>query len=170
MAAAKEIDSDRLGPAPDQLVLVGIAEHPVLGENRERRNLQSFPLVPARFMHSLDRALHDPGVETRDEPIIRRLETRYPGINDRVITVEIVGSCFAPVRNRPRPDVRAGTSSLARLAPPPHMTYEHHERLVQVWARCWGEKSCVGYHRLPHERRPSPWGELIECRLNVADE
>ena len=87
MAAAREIDSDRLGPAPDQLALVGIAEHPVLGENRERWNLQSFPLVPARFMHSLDRALHDRGVETRDEPIIRRLEIRYPGINDRVITI-----------------------------------------------------------------------------------
>lgn len=170
MAAAREIDSDRLGPAPGQLALVGIAEHPVLGENRERWNLQSFPLVPARFMHSLDRALHDRGVETRDEPIIRRLEIRYPGINDRVITEELAGSGLVPERNRPGREVRAETSSLARTVTPRHMTFEHHEPLDQVWARCCCEKSSVGSHRLPDERRSTPWGELLDRRHDVADE
>ena len=55
----------------------------MLREDRERRNLESLPLVPARLVHGLDRPLYDPGIETRDESVTRLLKVRRPGVDER---------------------------------------------------------------------------------------
>lgn len=118
MTTGGGIDPACPGPAPDQFVLVGIAEHPMLREDRDRRSLQSLPLVPARLVHGLDRALHDRGVEARDEAIIRLPNVRHPGVDDRVIAEELASGGFVLERHWPGREIPTEPSPAASLGSP----------------------------------------------------
>ena len=132
MTTAAEINPVRLRPAPDQVVLVGITEHPVLREYRERRNPQNLPLDPTWFMHSFDRAPHDIWVEARNKPSIRHLEVRQPGIDDRVITEEVASGSLVLERHRPGCEVPAKARSVFWIVAPHHVSFQHNETIDEI--------------------------------------
>jgi len=170
MTSSHEVDPVSLWPAPDQCVLVGVAEHALLREDRERRNPQSLPLTPARLVHCLDCAPHDRGVETRDEAVIRRLEVRHPGVDDHPITEEVASGGFILERHWPGRKIPAKTGGLGGIIVPRNVTFQHDEALDQVWSPSCHEKRGVGSHRLPDERDSPPWYELFDHRHDVTDE
>lgn len=75
------------------------------GEDDEGWHLELLPLRPSSLVHGCDRALHDVGVEARDQALVGGLEICDPGVEysvDDGIVTEMT-ACRGHVRERDRP-------------------------------------------------------------------
>lgn len=136
--------------------LSSAGEHPLQGENCERRDVERLPLDPTWLVDRCDRAFHDVRIESRAQTIGRHLHVLDPDIDDGIAAQVASGRLLIGEGCRPGREVPPQTCCLCRIIAPGDMPFEHHQPLNEVWVRGTSEERSVSPHRLAdHHAAPS---------------